>query len=169
MSPLAFIGEQFLLVNPLAAPVWIAGLYFFLFDRTGRKYAVLGYAYLVVLLEMILLHGKIYFLAPAYIMLLAAGAVWWEQKIFSRSAAWLKPVILTPLILSAVVAAPLAMPILPVAAAVKYCKFFGVQDVKVAVTSHIPNNLVMAAGVRQDLRREIPMTITEEYAEPVLR
>jgi hypothetical protein len=28
-------------------------------------------------------------------------------------------------------AAPLAMPILPVAAAVKYCKFFGVQDVKV--------------------------------------
>lgn len=131
VSPLAFIGEQFLLVNPLAAPIWIAGLYFFLFDRTGRKYEALGFAYLAVLVEMILLHGKIYFLAPAYIMLLAAGAVWWEQRIFSRSAAWLKPAIVTPLIIAGTIAAPLAMPILPVEAAVKYCKFFGVQDVKV--------------------------------------
>src|SRR4029077_1362910 len=125
VSPLTFIGEQFLLVDPLAAPVWVAGLYFFLFDRAGRKYAALGYAYLVVLLEMILLHGKIYFLAPAYIMLLAAGAVWCEQKVFSRSASWLKPAVIAPLIIAGAIAAPLAMPILPVEAAVKYCKFFG--------------------------------------------
>jgi hypothetical protein len=131
VSPLAFIGEQFLLVNPLAAPIWVAGLYFFLFDRAGRKYAVLGIAYLVVLMEMIALHGKIYFLAPAYIMLLAAGAVWWEQKIFSRAGAWMKPAVIALLIIAGTVAAPLAMPILPVEAAVKYCKFFGVQDVKV--------------------------------------
>ena len=131
VSPLAFIGEQFLLVNPLAAPIWVAGLYFFLFDRAGRKYAVLGCAYLFVLMEMIVLHGKIYFLAPAYIMLLGAGAVWWEQKVFTRAGAWVKPAVLATLTLSGIVAAPLAMPILPVAAAVKYCKFFGVQDVKV--------------------------------------
>jgi hypothetical protein len=80
---------------------------------------------------MILLHGKIYYLAPAYIMLLAAGAVWWEQQIFSRAAAWLKPAIVTALIVSGLIAAPLAMPILPIAAAVKYCAFWGVQDVKV--------------------------------------
>jgi hypothetical protein len=131
VSPLAYIGEQFLLVNPLAAPFWLAGLYFFLFDRDGKKYAVLGYAYFVVLLEMILLHGKIYYLAPAYIMLLAEGAVWWERKVFKQFAAWLRPAILAPLVISGIVAAPLAMPILPVAAAVKYCAFFGVQDVKV--------------------------------------
>jgi len=28
VSPLTYIGEQFLLVNPLAAPFWLAGLYF---------------------------------------------------------------------------------------------------------------------------------------------
>ncbi len=131
VSPLAYIGEQFLLVNPLAAPFWLAGLYFFLFDRDGRKYSVLGYAYLVVLLEMILLHGKIYYLAPAYIMLLAGGAVWWERKIFVRSGVWLKAAVLTTVIVSGIIAAPLAMPILPVATAAKYCAFFGVQDVKV--------------------------------------
>ena len=131
VSPLAYIGEQFLLVNPMAAPLWLAGLYFFLFDREGRKYSVLGFAYLAVLLEMIVLHGKIYYLAPAYIMLLASGAVWWERKIFLRSGVWLKPALLVPIILSGMIAAPLAMPILPVASAVKYCAFFGVQDVKV--------------------------------------
>jgi hypothetical protein len=131
VSPLTYIGEQFLLVNPLAAPFWVAGLYFFLFDREGRRYAALGIAYLVVLLEMIALHGKIYYLAPAYIMLLAGGAVWWERKFVLRSGAWLKPAIMVPLIISGMIAAPLAMPVLPVAAAVKYCRFFGVQDVKV--------------------------------------
>ena len=109
VSPLTYVGEQFLLVNPLAAPFWLAGLYFFLFDREGRKYAVLGYAYLIVLLEMILLHGKIYYLAPAYIMLLAVGAVWWERKIFVRFGIWLKPAVLVPIILSGIIAAPLAM------------------------------------------------------------
>jgi hypothetical protein len=118
-------------VNPLAAPLWLAGLYFVLFDREGRKYSVLGYAYLVVLLEMILLHGKIYYLAPVYIMFLACGAVWWERKIFVRAGAWLKPAVLAPIIVSGIIAAPLAMPILPVAAAVKYCAFFGVREVKV--------------------------------------
>jgi len=157
VSPVAFIAQQFLLVDPLAAPFWLAGLWFLLtpiFRRRGLQpareqpdkeravapevcanssgnYAFLGVAYLVVLLEMILLHGKIYYLAPAYIMLLSAGAVAWEQDIFSRAKVWLKPAIIVPLVLSAIVAAPLAMPILPVAAAVKYTKFFGVQDVKV--------------------------------------
>jgi len=35
------------------------------------------------------------------------------------------------MVIAGIVAAPLAMPILPVAAAVKYCAFFGVQEVKV--------------------------------------
>jgi 4-amino-4-deoxy-L-arabinose transferase-like glycosyltransferase len=131
VSPLTYVGEQFLLVNPLAAPLWLAGLYFVLFDRAGRKYSALGYAYLVVLLEMILLHGKIYYLAPVYIMFLACGAVWWERKIFVRAGAWLKPAVLVPIVVSGIIAAPLAMPILPVATAVKYCAFFGVREVKV--------------------------------------
>ena len=131
ISPLAFIAQQFLLLNPLAAAFWLAGLWFFLADKSGRKYAVLGIAYFVVLLEMITLHGKIYYLAPAYIVLLAAGAVWWERQVFFRTGAWLKPAVIAPLVISGVIAAPLAMPVLPVAAAVKYCKFFGVQKVKV--------------------------------------
>jgi hypothetical protein len=64
-------------------------------------------------------------------MLLAGGAVWWERNVLTPFAAWLKPAIITPLVVAGLVAAPLAMPILPVAAAVKYCAFFDVQDIKV--------------------------------------
>jgi hypothetical protein len=131
VSPLSFIGEQLLLVNPLAAPIWLSGLWFLLADKSGRKYAVLGIAYLVVLVEMLVLHGKIYYLAPAYMMLLAAGAVAWQRRVTQRAPAWLKPAVIALLVISGIVAAPLAMPVLPVAAAVKYTQFFGVQEVKV--------------------------------------
>ena len=68
ISPWAFVGEQTLLMLPLTAPLWLAGLWFLLGDREGRRYAALGIAYLVVLAEMLILHGKIYYLAPVYIM-----------------------------------------------------------------------------------------------------
>jgi len=126
-----FVAQQTLLTSPLSAPIWIAGLWFFLADREGKKFAVLGWAYLVVLSEMILLHGKIYYLAPAYIMLLAGGAVWTELRLLPRAGAWLKPAIVVPLVLGAAIAAPLAMPILPVKAAVRYCAFWDVKAVHV--------------------------------------
>jgi len=100
-------------------------------DRRGRKYAVLGIAYLAVLLEMIVLHGKIYYLAPVYIMLLAAGAVWWERQPAMQAKKWPKRAAVGLCAAGGLVAAPLAMPVLPVPAAAKYCAFWGVQDVKV--------------------------------------
>jgi len=51
----------------------------------GKKYAVLAWAYFTVLLEMLILHGKIYYLAPAYVMLLAAGSVWIELRLLRES------------------------------------------------------------------------------------
>jgi hypothetical protein len=131
VGPLEYILQQALLTNPLSAPIWLAGLWFLLRDRVGKKYSVLAWAYLTVLAEMIYLHGKIYYLAPAYIMLFAAGAVWIEVRLAPRTGKWLAPAIATPLIVAAAVALPLAMPVLPVDAAVKYCRFWDVQSVHV--------------------------------------
>jgi hypothetical protein len=131
VTPLEYFLQQALLTDPLAAPIWLGGLWFLLFDKAGRKYSVLGWAYLTVLAEMILLHGKIYYLAPAYIMLLAAGAVWIELRLIPRTGRFLVPAIATPLIIAAAIALPLAMPVLPVDAAVKYCRFWDVQSIHV--------------------------------------
>ncbi len=75
VTPVEFILQQTLLIGPLSTPIWLAGLYFFFRAEQGRPYRALGGAYLIVLLEMILLKGKIYYLAPVYPILLAAGAV----------------------------------------------------------------------------------------------
>lgn len=131
VSAWEYIWQQTLLTLPLAAPIWIAGLWFLLRDAAGKKYAVLAWAYFTVLIEMIVLNGKIYYLAPAYIMLLAAGAVWIERRALPRTGAWLKPAIIALLLIAGLIAAPLAMPILPVRLAAKYSDFWGVKNVHV--------------------------------------
>jgi hypothetical protein len=131
VSPWEYIWQQTLLTHPLATPIWVGGLWFLLRDAQGKKYGVLAWTYLTVLLEMILWHGKIYYLAPAYVMLLAAGAVWMEVRVLPRFGTWLRPAIAIPLLIGALIAAPLAMPILPVKATVAYTKFWDVQAIHV--------------------------------------
>ena len=131
VSPWAFIGEQTLLTLPLSAPIWLAGTWFLLRDREGRRYAALGIAYLIVLAEMLILHGKIYYLAPAYVMLLAAGSVWFEKQTWFTTRRWAAPVAAVVLIVAAVVVAPLAMPVLPINTLTRYARFWDVQAVQV--------------------------------------
>jgi hypothetical protein len=131
VSPWEYIWQQTLLTHPLAAPIWITGLWFLLRDPLGKRYAVLAWAYFTVLSEMLILHGKIYYLAPAYVMLLAAGSVWIELRLVPRVGAWLRPTIAVPLLIGGVIAAPLAIPILPVEATVRYTRFWDVQAIHV--------------------------------------
>src|SRR5216683_302962 len=97
----------------------------------GKKYAVLAWAYFTVLSEMLILHGKIYYLAPAYVMLLAAGSVWIELRLIPRVGVWLRPAIAVPLLIGGVIAAPLSMPILSVEATIRYTHFWDVQAIHV--------------------------------------
>jgi hypothetical protein len=130
---LQFIVQQAFLVHPLAAPICIAGLGFFLTSRQGREYRYLGWTYCFLLAEFLILRGRIYYLAPIYPMLFAAGAVAIEGWIANSGRNWLKPAILAPLVVGGIVAAPLALPILPLDAAAAYAKFWDVDHVKVEV------------------------------------
>jgi len=125
-----FIAEQALLVHPLAAPVCLAGLWFF-FSKRARAYRFLGWTYLFVLAQMLVLRGRIYYLAPIYPMLFAAGAVWIENQIDEHNWQWARQAILIPLSIGGIVAAPLALPILPVEAAASYSNFWDIHKVRV--------------------------------------
>ncbi len=131
VTPLRFLLEQTLLLHPLEAPIWLIGLYSFFFAPWARRYRALGWTYLFVTALLILFKGKIYYLAPIYPMLIAAGAVQIDGWICPSGRAWLRPAIVTPLVLGGLIAAPLAMPILPVRQAVAYTKFWDVGKVKV--------------------------------------
>jgi hypothetical protein len=134
LSPLQFIAQQVLLMNPATLPVWAAGLWYFLFDKDGRRYRVLGLAYVVVLALMILLKGKNYYLMPIYLMLFAGGGVWWERLLNERQRlGWLKVAYPVLLCLAGAALAPMMMPVLPVETYLRYQQAIGFAPPKTEV------------------------------------
>jgi len=65
--------------NPVTVPVWLAGLWFVFVRPEGRRFRLLGWMYLIPLVVLFLVRGRDYYLAAAYPMLFAAGAVWGEK------------------------------------------------------------------------------------------
>jgi hypothetical protein len=112
LGPLPFFSQQLLVVNPFAAPVWLAGLFALLFWRRLRPYRALGWAYLVSYTVIFLQHGKNYYLAPVYPMLFAAGAVAIDSVLgeLPSRRAWLKPVIVSVVLLSGAYLSPIVVP-----------------------------------------------------------
>jgi len=106
-----YFFQQILLVHPLTAPIWITGLIAFFASPRLKPYRVLGWSYLVCYAVFFVLHGKIYYLAPIYPMLLAAGAVVIEAAIERPRWAWLKPTIAVVLLASGAYFAPIVIPV----------------------------------------------------------
>ena len=110
-GPVAFMGTQIFMMSPLNLPIWLAGLVFLFSTKDGKRFRVLGWAFLVVLAVTMFLHGKDYYSAPAYPMLLAAGAVVIERAAAARR--WLKPATVVALVLGTAPFLPTVLPILP--------------------------------------------------------
>jgi 4-amino-4-deoxy-L-arabinose transferase-like glycosyltransferase len=110
-----FLPGQFKLTL-LATPLWMAGLLFYLGSRQG-KYRMLAWMYLIPLLLLVVAKGRDYYLAGAYPMLYAAGAVRVDSLLGSLSATaariW-RASIWGALAVDAAIVAALALPIAPI-------------------------------------------------------
>jgi hypothetical protein len=126
LKPAEFITQQIVFMNPGTLPLWLAGLIWVFGSRNGRRYMALGVIYVVMLTEFIILHGKSYYLAPAYPMLLAAGGVAVERA-FANRWRWCTAALLTLILATGALFAPLAVPILPPAKLVAYMRAIGLQ------------------------------------------
>jgi hypothetical protein len=82
-----YFVQQALLVHPFAAPIWIGGLVALFFSARLKPYRLLGWSYVVCYAVLFAVHGKNYYLAPIYPMLLAAGAVVIESALERASSA----------------------------------------------------------------------------------
>jgi hypothetical protein len=110
-----FISDQFN-QTLVAFPVWMAGLYFYLFSRAGRRFRAMGWMYVAPFILFVITQGRGYYLAPAYPMLYAAGAVGIERWLASRRlpwayAAWV--LVGTALVADIVIVAAFALPVAP--------------------------------------------------------
>jgi len=125
--------QQTLLVNPATAPIWLAGLIaFFVWPRL-KPYRVLGWSYLVCYAVFFLLHGKNYYLAPIYPMLLAAGAVVIERAFTRPRWAWLKPAIVTVIAATGAYLIPITVPVL---SPTKFLAYANTLPFKLPVMEH---------------------------------
>lgn len=72
----SFYTDQLYLTTSLAAvPLWIAGLYYYLFRKEGAAYRVVGWMYVIPAVLFAVSRGRGYYLGAAYPMLFAAGSV----------------------------------------------------------------------------------------------
>ena len=114
----SFVRNQFMLcTNPLTIPLWVTGLLFYFFAKSGKRFALVGWTFVIPLILFLITQGRGYYLAPAYPMLLAAGAVVAERWIGSLSLGSLRVGIrvatFTALFAGGVVAAVLYLPVVP--------------------------------------------------------
>lgn len=108
-GPIAFLLDQAAILNPVTALLWLPGLFWILFTRAGSRYRILAWTFLVVLVSLLAMKGKNYYVSPVYPMMMAAGAVAFTQ--FVRHA-WLRGGYLVLLAASGALLAPLCLPLL---------------------------------------------------------
>lgn len=108
LSPLAFIGQQFLLMNPVLSIVWVVGLVWLL---TRPAYRFLGLAFVVLIALMAASNAKAYYPADAYPVLIAAGGV--AVEMWTSRARIARPFVAVALGAAGAALVPFAMPILP--------------------------------------------------------
>ena len=102
--------------NVATVPLWCAGLWYLFAVPDGKRYRLLGWMYVVPLLAYLVARGRDYYLAPAYPMLLAAGAVWGEQWVLSlstRSALTVRRITWRVLAMAGLAAAAVTLPVAP--------------------------------------------------------
>jgi 4-amino-4-deoxy-L-arabinose transferase-like glycosyltransferase len=113
LTHLQFLGQVAMHMNPVAAPLVLAGLWFLFVHPQGRRFRVLGWASLVLLaFIMFSSNGRPYYVAPAYPMLFGAGGVAMEGWLSRRRLQWLKPAYVSLLLIAGAIGAPLAIPVL---------------------------------------------------------
>jgi hypothetical protein len=127
LSPGQFVWQQFLIMNPSSGIFWIIGLLFYFLARAAKAWRVFGWAFLITFLFFLLAHGKNYYSAPMYTVVLAGGAAAVER--FVAGARFIQRATLRALLQSAVLVLailgifpllPLVLPILPVETYLRY-------------------------------------------------
>jgi hypothetical protein len=113
-----FLIEQLIFsANVVTIPLWVAGIYFYFFAKTGRSYRAIGWMFAIPLVLLLIAQGRSYYLAPAYPMLFAGGVVMVESWLASLSVRWsrlIKGMIWGLFVVGGIVFAVVALPVAPV-------------------------------------------------------
>jgi hypothetical protein len=127
LSPLAFIGQQILIVTPASFPLWFGGLLYYFLGKEMKSYRVFGWAFTITIGFFLVSHGKNYYSAPAYTLVMAAGGVAaerWVMGAFFGARRTLRVAMQALCIgfpvVGKILLLPVVLPVLPVETYLKY-------------------------------------------------
>jgi hypothetical protein len=126
MAPLSapgFVREALLQTAPMAW-LWVLGVGWLLRARAAARLRALGFAFLVVLGVLAFGGGKPYYLAAAYALAFAAGAVAVEAGTAGRARS-LRPVLAVLMVGVGLAVSPFGRPVLPEDTFVRYAAALG--------------------------------------------
>lgn len=127
LSRTDFIAGQLLLPSPAALPVWLLGLYYFFFHPTGKTYRALGIIFLTAFSILVINgHSKPEYLASAYPLLFAGGAILLEKVTAIRKWRWVSYTTIAALAIT-IILSPLVVPLLPVPTYIAYADALGIS------------------------------------------
>jgi len=129
LPPLAYLEAQAQMLGFVAALLVPFALLFF-FSKQGRPFRALGWAYLIFLGAMMALHGKMYYVAPVYPMVFAAGAVWLEGATTRKVWIWAKPALAAGIVTVSGIYLPTILPVLSVPHFLAYEHKLGIEQQK---------------------------------------
>jgi 4-amino-4-deoxy-L-arabinose transferase-like glycosyltransferase len=109
----AIVPFQFLLISPLLAPVWIAGLVRLFRERDLRDVRFIAWAWVILAAVFMATGGKPYYLAGVLPALLGAGAVSVDRWVEAGKGRARFALLAAALALSAVVDGVISLPVLP--------------------------------------------------------
>ena len=131
LGPVAFFGQEILLMLPLTLPIWLGGLWFYFATDAGRPFRSIGWAWIFAAAVIASLSPRVYYLFPAFPALFAGGAVWWEHLLAQPRWKWLKFAYPILMLVGGAVLAPLAIPVLPPETYIRYTKALGLNQPRI--------------------------------------
>lgn len=119
-NTIAYIGEQVLYTNPVAVPIWMAGLIGPFTARRLREVRFLSVAWILLMIAAVVLEAKGYYTTGIYAALFGIGSV-----IVERAALWLRTLALVAVSVVAIASMPMSLPVLPIDGFIAYSNAIG--------------------------------------------
>jgi hypothetical protein len=116
-EPLGYLVQQVILLGPLSSPIWLAGLAGFAFWQRFAAQRWIAIAWILLMAMMLLTHGKSYYPAGIYPILLAGGAVVIELLLQRAS---FRAALATGVLVAGVALLPFVTPALPLETFLSY-------------------------------------------------
>ena len=125
-----FVWGQIQIVHPLTFPLWLAGVVFLLVDSGTKPFRFAAWTFIVLFGAFMATGAKTYYLAPIYVLPMAAGAVALERLSARPRRGWLRPATVATLLVGGALLAPYTLPLLPVTSLPSYLGALPMKEVR---------------------------------------